>query len=136
MKAAFEYKGYLGSAEVDVENDVLVGKLLFIEDAIGYSAASASRLHDAFVEAVDDYLASCAEDRREPDVPFKGSFNVRVGAERHRRAALAARGSGQTLNEFVCEAIDGALRAATAVRNVGRHEFDAGASRPRAAKQR
>lgn len=131
MKAALEYRGYLGSAEVDVENDVLVGRLLFIEDVIGYSADSAATLRAAFEEAVDDYLASCIEDRREPDVPFKGSFNVRIGAERHRRAALAAQRRGQTLNEFVGEAIDAAVQAAASDRGVRRDERRAAAARAR-----
>jgi predicted HicB family RNase H-like nuclease len=108
----FEYKGYLGSAEVDVEDGVLVGKLLCIRDTITYSADAVQDLEKAFHEAVDEYLASCAAAGEQPDVPFKGSFNVRVGPELHREAAIVARRNGVGLNEFVCEALTTAVSIA------------------------
>lgn len=109
MTNQFEYAGYIGSAEVDIENDVLFGRLLFIRDAIGYSAETVEGLRQAFQEAVDDYLAACKEDGCEPDVPCKGSFNVRVGPDRHRKVAIAARNQGIGLNEFVASALDKAV---------------------------
>ncbi len=36
--------------------------------------------------AVDDYLELCEAEDRKPDVPLKGSFNVRPGRDLHRRA--------------------------------------------------
>jgi predicted HicB family RNase H-like nuclease len=109
MNDVFEYAGYIGSAEVDGENGILFGRLLFIRDAIGYQADTVSDLKVAFREAVDDYLAACKEEGSEPDVPCKGSFNVRVGPERHRKVAVAARIAGVGLNDFVTQAIDNAL---------------------------
>jgi len=113
MKDTYEYKGYVGSAEVDIEGSALVGKLLYIRDTITYSASSPADLESAFREAVDDYLRACAEDGSEPDVPCKGSFNVRVGALRHRNVAIAARRAGVGLNEFVCTALDEAVAVGT-----------------------
>src|SRR4030065_495607 len=100
MKNYFEYKGYLGSAEFDTTTLVLVGKLLFIRHVIAYSAASPEGVRAAFEEAVEDYLATCTEVGDKPDVPCKGSFNVRVGPQLHREAALKARALGVGLNEF------------------------------------
>ena len=104
-----EYKGYVGSAEFDMEGDALVGKLLFLRDTITYSSAvsaGAAGLRAAFEEAVDDYLCACQELGDEPDQPCKGSFNVRVGEERHLAAAIGARQQGVSLNEYVCRALD------------------------------
>lgn len=109
----FEYKGYLGSAEVDIEGNALVGKLLFIRDTVTYSANDPKGLEAAFREAVDEYLDTCKELDHEPDVPCKGSFNVRVGPDRHREVALHARRKGLGLNEFVCYAIDLACSSRT-----------------------
>jgi predicted HicB family RNase H-like nuclease len=109
MNELLEYNGYIGSAEADSENGVLVGRLLYIRDAIGYEADTVPALVNAFHEAVDDYLAACKEDGTEPDVPCKGSFNVRVGPDRHRKAAIAARIADVSLNDFVAQAIDNAL---------------------------
>lgn len=109
-----EYKGYFGSAEVDIEGRALVGKLLFIRDTITYSAQDPGGLLAAFHEAVDDYLATCEELGDEPDQPCKGTFNVRVGPSRHLAAAIEARKRGTTLNDFMCLALDAAL--------AGKHE--------------
>ena len=120
MTDFFEYKGYLGSAEIDVESRALVGKLAFIRDTITYSADSVEKLEVAFREAVDDYLSTCARLGDEPDVPCKGSFNVRVGPDRHRAIVIAARTKGVGLNDYVCAALDAAVRPAHAVNH--RHE--------------
>jgi predicted HicB family RNase H-like nuclease len=122
MSDILEYKGYIGSAEVDIENRVIVGKLLYIRDAIAYSATSIEGIEAAFRAAVDDYLATCAEEGDEPDLPCKGSFNVRVGPERHRSVAIAARREGVGLNEFVCSALDDAVRTRTPRTVVHQHE--------------
>jgi len=122
MSSTLEYKGYIGSADVDFENRVLVGRLLFIRDTIAYSASSVEGIEAAFREAVDDYLATCAEEGDEPDLPCKGSFNVRVGPERHRAVAIAARRDGVGLNEFVCSALDDAIRTPAPHTVVHQHE--------------
>lgn len=103
--SVYEYKGYLGSAEVDTVSGTLVGKLLFIRDSIAYSAETAKGLEKAFNDAVDDYLAVCAEHGDEPDLPCKGSFNVRIDPALHRRSSIEARSHGITLNQFVGQAL-------------------------------
>lgn len=122
MNSQMEYKGYLGSADVDVEGNALVGKLLFIRDTITYSALTVPDLEKAFHEAVDDYLAACAEEGSHPDLPCKGSFNVRVGPQRHREVALAARGQNMGLNEFICLALDREIGHAAVRTIVHKHE--------------
>ena len=124
MKNFLEHKGYIGSAELDAESHVFVGKLLYIQDVIAYSGATVKALEAAFIEAVDEYLQICAEHGDTPDTPFKGTFNVRVGPERHRDIALMARQRGLGLNEFVCAAIDAMLVSSSRqVQHLHRHEI-------------
>jgi predicted HicB family RNase H-like nuclease len=105
MTSMLEYKGYTGSVEYSDEDEVLHGRLEFIRDLVTYEATDAKGLKHAFHEAVDDYLALCAEQGREPDVPLKGSFNVRPGRDLHRRAMIFARRKGLNLNDVVSEAL-------------------------------
>jgi predicted HicB family RNase H-like nuclease len=56
MKPELHYKGYVGSVEVDLEGNAIVGKLLFIADVIAYSAGSPAGIEAAFREAVDEYI--------------------------------------------------------------------------------
>lgn len=53
-----EYKGYLGTAELSVEDSVFHGKLAHLRDLVTYESATANGLVKAFQEAIDDYLAN------------------------------------------------------------------------------
>lgn len=55
------HRGYEGSAEVSLEDDCLYGKILFISDLVNYEAQTVPDLRKAFEEAVEYYLAHCAE---------------------------------------------------------------------------
>lgn len=101
-----EYKGYIGSAEVDTEARVLVGRLLFIRDVIGYSATEVQGLEVAFHEAVDEYLQACLDHGDQPELPCKGSFNVRIDPHLHRSASLLARARNVTLNKLVEQGLE------------------------------
>jgi predicted HicB family RNase H-like nuclease len=100
-----EYKGYLGSVEYSEADEVLHGRLEFIRDLVTYEGRDAKGLKAAFHEAVDDYLALCADEGRKPDVPLKGSFNIRPGRDLHRRAMLYAKRRGINLNTVVSDAL-------------------------------
>jgi predicted HicB family RNase H-like nuclease len=62
-------------------------------------------LLEDFRSAVDEYLKFCRDGGKEPERPFKGSFNVRVAPDLHRKAALAASTRGVSLNALVEDAI-------------------------------
>ncbi len=106
MKDMMEYKNYYGSVHFDEEDNIFYGKVEFIKALASYEAATARKFRKSFENAVDDYLELCRERNVEPEKPFKGSFNVRLLPELHRRAVLAAKRKGFTLNRFVAEALE------------------------------
>ena len=99
------YKGYAGNIEFSEIDEVFHGKVLGIKALISFEGDSVSTITGDFRAAVDEYLDFCAENGVEPEKPFKGSFNVRIGTELHRKAALTALVQGVSLNSFVEEAI-------------------------------
>jgi predicted HicB family RNase H-like nuclease len=104
-----QYKDYQG--EVEFDEDHLVIRILHIDDFITTEVDSASKAHAAFVELVDDYIASCEELGKLPCKPFKGSFNVRMTPKLHKQVAFAAAAVGQSLNAYVVQAIEDKLHA-------------------------
>lgn len=98
-----KYKGYLGTIEPDIEEGTLFGKVAFIRDLVTYEAENLKQLEQEFQASVDDYLAFCAEQGKEPNKPLKGVFNVRISPELHRAAVIAM--GDTSLNAFVGEAI-------------------------------
>lgn len=98
------YKGYQGTIEPQVEDGILYGKIAFIRDLVTYEAVDLPNLQKEFETSVDDYLADCLALGKEPNKPFKGSFNVRIDPNLHRAAAIAAK--DMSLNAFVAKAIE------------------------------
>jgi predicted HicB family RNase H-like nuclease len=105
MKDTMSYKSYTGSVHYSDEDRVFYGKVEFIRSLISYEGTDVESLRSAFEEAVDDYLALCKKEGKEPDQPFSGSFNVRTGTDLHRNAVLLAKEQGTTLNRIVSEAL-------------------------------
>ena len=105
MKDTMTYKTFIGSVHYSEDDEIFHGKLEAINDLVTFEGRSVAELKKAFREAVDDYIRTCRELGREPQKPFKGTFNVRVPAEVHRKAALEAVKEGISLNEFVHKAI-------------------------------
>jgi len=111
MKDVMIYKGYVGSVHYNDEDQVFYGKLAFIRSLVSYEGTDVQSLRHAFEEAVDDYLALCQEQGKTPEKPFKGSFNIRVGNDLHRRAALYAEQHNINLNKLIIEALEKYLTA-------------------------
>lgn len=98
------YKGYQASVEFD--DGSLFVKVLHIEDVLVAECDRASEAEAVARDLIDAYLADCEEEGREPAKPYKGSFNVRVTPELHKRAAMDAAEDGISLNNWVSRAIE------------------------------
>lgn len=109
------YNGFFGSISASVEDNCLFGKLEYIRPLVNYEGNTPAELKQAFEEAVDDYLADCKAKEIEPEKPFKGSFNIRIGEDRHMRVASIVNARKiKSINEFVIQAIDNELKRASA----------------------
>ncbi|MCV0219785.1 type II toxin-antitoxin system HicB family antitoxin [Stenotrophomonas sp. Ps181] len=109
MNEHIEYQGYKAKISYSQEDDVLVGRVIDVDALIMFSGSSIAELKAELKVAIDSYLAECAELGLQPEKPYKGSFNVRVGCETHRKAANKAKVWGVSLNEFVRLAIEQAV---------------------------
>ena len=77
---------------------------------LAYEATDAKGLKKAFEEAVMDYLITCHSQKLEPEKPFKGSLNIRLGPELHRRVAIAAEQHHLSINKFIAATLDQAVK--------------------------
>lgn len=59
-----------------------------------------------FHQSIDNYLELCKQIGKNPEKEFRGSFNVRISPELHRKAALEAEKQKITLNQYVLRAIE------------------------------
>jgi len=110
MKNIMEYKDDFAKIEYSSNDDLFFGSILGINDSITFEGKSIEELRIAFQEAVDDYLDMCRKIGKEPQKFYKGSFNVRISPEVHRKAILLARSNKISLNKFVEKAISDRLK--------------------------
>ncbi len=101
-----EYKGYHASVEFDAEDNIFVGEVFGIADSLNFHGESVNELKEMFEQCIDNYLEICKIIGKQPDKEFKGTFNVRITPELHKRAALEAAKQKITLNQYVLNAID------------------------------
>lgn len=101
MNNTIQYKGYVGSVEFSEEDGIFFGKIMGIRSLISYEGENAKELLDDFHTAVDEYLAACKADGREPEIAFKGSFNVRISPELHKKIYIYSTAHQVSMNKYI-----------------------------------
>ena len=61
-----------------------------IRSLISYEGNDARSLVEDFHGAVDDYLLLCEENGKIPEKAYKGSFNIRIAPETHKKLVIHA----------------------------------------------
>ncbi len=105
MKDVLKYKEFIGSVHFSAEDDLFYGKIQGIGDSITFEGNSVVDLKKAFEEAVEDYVVICRQIDKDPHKSYKGSFNVRIKSDLHKKAAFKSLELGISLNQFVEKAI-------------------------------
>lgn len=100
-----EYKGYHTLVHYCAEDGVLRGVIEGINDYVDFQTSNIADVEKEFHCAVDDYLIFCSEVGKEPEKEYKGTFNVRIKPELHKKLAFKALEDGDSLNKAVEKAI-------------------------------
>jgi predicted HicB family RNase H-like nuclease len=111
MKNAMTYRGYTARIEFDAHDRVFFGRLAGIRDIVTFHGETVDELEAAFEEAVDHYLAICADLGDEPNKPYSGKLTLRIPPSVHAAIATAAETSGKSLNKWVADILKHATDA-------------------------
>jgi predicted HicB family RNase H-like nuclease len=106
-----EYKGFTGAIEFDPELRLFTGHVVDLRDEIYFEGDSVEALEASMKRAVDHYLDVCRERGEDPERPFSGKLNVRLGSELHRAAVIAAAAEGESLNNWLVRVVETAARS-------------------------
>ncbi len=101
-----KYKGYSAQIEYSDEDECLVGRVAGVRDIITFHGESVKQIRQAFVEAIDFYLETCAKRGDTPNKPYSGKLFLRVPPEVHAAVAVAAETSGKSLNQWALETFE------------------------------
>ena len=64
------YKGYSANIEVDLEAEIIFGRVFDINDVVTFKAQTIEEARQEFQNSIDDYLEFCKELGQEPERPF------------------------------------------------------------------
>lgn len=106
MKDVLVYKEFIGSVHFNADDEVFFGKIEGIEDLVTFEGNSVPEIKGAFEEAVNDYIELCKENGKKVEKSYKGSFNVRITPETHKKAKRLALMKGMSLNQFIQKAVE------------------------------
>ncbi|MDP2901722.1 MAG: type II toxin-antitoxin system HicB family antitoxin [Methylovulum sp.] len=121
MNELLKYKNYLGSVEVDLEDKVLHGKVLFINGLITYEAVNfdLDDLTSAFEAAIDEYLADCMELGITPEQTCEGQITVNISPKLHVDARLTALKNHESLNALIKRSLEAEIYGRAVNHNAG-----------------
>lgn len=106
MNNTIQYKGYIGSVEFSEEDGIFYGKVMGIRSLISYEGESAKELLDDFHGAVDDYLETCKAEGKKTEVAFKGSFNIRLSSDLHKKLFIYTTAHRMSMNKYIEETLE------------------------------
>jgi len=110
MKDVLRYQDFLGSVHFSAEDECFFGKIEGIEDLVTFEGRDVDELKRSFREAVDDYIDLCRRANKPLFRSYNGSFNIRIPAELHRKAARKSALLGISLNQLVQRAVENETR--------------------------
>ena len=106
MKDILRYEGFIGSVHFSSDDDCFFGRIEGIDDLITFESRDVDGLKSAFIDAVEDYKSLCVQTNKPLHKSYKGSFNVRIGSDLHKKAVRKSLLLGISLNQLVQKAIE------------------------------
>ena len=110
MKDVLRYKDFIGSVHFSAEDACFFGKLEGIDDLATFEGRDVAGLARSFREAVDDYIGLCRQTGKPLFRSYAGTFNIRMPAELHQKAARKSALLGISLNQLVQRAVEKEVR--------------------------
>jgi len=101
LNSIIEYKGYLAELVLDIDDDIIVGRVINTADIISFHGETVEQAKLAFHDVLETYLYTCKEESIEPSLPCSGRFSLRVSPILHEKLRNYAKMKHQSLNDFI-----------------------------------
>lgn len=105
----FVYKGYMASIEYDRQENNFVGRIKGVIPIMDFTGKDIPELETEFHKRIDDYLAECEAEGKEPCKQYSGELRIDVMPEVHCHIALACEETGMDMEQFLKSTVMGAL---------------------------
>jgi predicted HicB family RNase H-like nuclease len=104
------YKGYAAEIWFEEDDASFHGLVSGLRDTVHFAGRTPEELTEAFHESVEDYLAFCDEQGKQPERPFSGKLALRTTPEIHQMVGRAAASEGKSINQWISDTLAEAAR--------------------------
>src|SRR5690554_4125112 len=111
MKNVMKIGGQQAVINYDPDIEMFRGEFIGLNGGADFYAPDVAGLHREGELSLSAFMDECAKRGIEPRKSFSGKFVLRVAPEVHEAAAVAAAASGESLNQWVADVIQGAAHA-------------------------
>ena len=105
-----EYRGYIAELSLDLEDNIIVGKVINTTDIISFHGKTLDEAKQAFQDVLDTYIEVAEKEGIELARPYSGKFNLRITPTLHRKLTVLAKKQNKSLNECTEELIASGLK--------------------------
>ena len=106
MKDILTHKEFIGSVHFSTDDRLFYGKIEGINDLITFEGSTVDELEQGFRMMVEEHIKDCLEEKVPAEKSYKGSLNVRLNPELHRKASRVAMLKNISLNQFIQKAVE------------------------------
>jgi len=106
MKDVMTYKGFIGSVHFSADDRLFFGKVEGINDLISFEGATVDELEEGFKYMIDRHIEDCTKNDLPLEKSYKGSLNIRLKPELHKKATQEATLKGISLNDYINQAVE------------------------------
>ncbi|MBX2999869.1 MAG: type II toxin-antitoxin system HicB family antitoxin [Caldilineaceae bacterium] len=110
MMNMMEINGYRAVIQYDPEIEMFRGEFVDLNGGADFYAKDINGLRREGEISLKVFLDMCREDGVEPRKAYSGRFNLRVSPQLHEEASVRAAAKGKSLNQWVADVIDEAIR--------------------------
>lgn len=106
MQEVMSYRGYKGTIEYSLEDNILHGEVLGIRSLLSYEGNTLQELKDDFEDTIDDYFECCKNHNMTPEKPYKQNIVINLEPDLQEKLYLYS----ELRDEDISDSINRAIR--------------------------
>lgn len=110
MNNTLAYKGYTARIEFDGDDGIFFGRVLGVDDIIGFHGETVAELKKSMKEMIEFYLETCRQKGEKPKKSYSGKILLRLSGDLHAKIAENAAAEGKSINEWGKEVFESAAK--------------------------
>jgi len=103
------YDGYIAQVSYEEGDELMHGTTVNTRSVLHFAGKTVQDLKQAFADTIADYRDFCKKRGIEPEKPYSGTLSLRLPPELHKRIAIEAMKTGESINQFITDKLEEAI---------------------------